>query len=136
MATRKQLRDAVRAAVALDATLSGHALAPWGQDLDEGTLAGLGVFTPREVKRREAAGQFARQTDIVILIKRRGGDTLEDDLDTDVVAAESVALTALDSLVDDIEAVQIETDIPGRGKQRLGQIALTLRAVQLTSAPG
>ena len=128
------MRGAVRTAVSGAAHFAGFTiLTQWGQQIDQDALPGIAVFTPREDKRRVAAGKYQRQTDVVVLIRREGAASLEDRLDDDASAAEAVALAALLALaIEDAELASVEIDIPGSGEQRIGSAVLTFRVLQLT----
>lgn len=131
--SRSAMREAVRSA-ALGAAYfrSFTVLRQWGQSIAPDDLPGLAVFTPRETKQRVASSAHERMTDLMVLIRRTGGESLEDDLDRDAEAAEAMALAALEALeLADVQLVSAETDIPGSGEERIGSMALTFRALQL-----
>lgn len=134
MTSRSTMRTTVRAAAQAELYFSAFTvLEQWGQGIDPEALPGFAVFTPRENKNRVGAGQYQRLTDLVVLIRREGAATLEDDLDLDAEAAETMVLAAIIGLgVEDCELVSIDTEIPGTGEKRIGSVTLTFRVLQLT----
>lgn len=131
--SRSALRAAVRTAVSEAAALSDFTIVPgWGRQLSPDALPGLCVFTPREMKQRNGTHSYQRQTDLIVLVKRAGGDDLEDLLDLDAEAVEVAVLPVLLNLGSDAEAMSIDTEIPGNAEERVGTISITFRITQLS----
>lgn len=135
-ATRTEMRDAVKAALAASVSLADYRAVPWGDDVSGKDLPAWSVATLRVDKRRSATRQYVRSTRVQVILRRSGGADLEDALDLDVAAAEAAALPALDALADDAELTTAEFDIPDRGQRRVGVVMLTFEVTQLTSEPG
>jgi len=131
--TRPQMRSALRGALAISADFAGHTvLTSWGRNKDAASLPSIGIFTPRFQIQTAAVGARQETTDLLVLIGRQDGDTLEDLLDADATAMETLVLETLAPDFDEIEILSGENDVPGIGEKRLGTMMLTFRAVALT----
>lgn len=137
MITRQQLRELVRRQIdGYPRFESFTVVRRWGQDIGEAALPAVGVFTPRVTKRREAVRAYSRETDVAVLIRRKGGIALEDDLDLDVDVLAELLVRDMNCHVEDFEMLTADFDIPGSGDQRIGSALITFRALQLTQEPG
>lgn len=127
---RAVYRSAVRAALLASPEFGAfNARSAWAQKIDPEELPVFGVATPRESKDLEGHGTSARSTQLIVVLKRLGGDDLEDVLDIDSEAVERIVLAAL--LTDPERMVTLtdtEVTIDGSGAQRVGTLQMTFRA--------
>lgn len=93
---RSEYRAAVRAAVSsypgfADVTV----LRVWPGSVDVQTLPVLGVVTPNEPTARDSQKSTSRRTLLQVVLRRAGGDDVEDRLDDDSDAIEALVIGAL-----------------------------------------
>ena len=123
-------RSLVRAAMLASPEFGAfNARSAWAQKIDPEELPVFGVATPRETKDLEGHGTSTRSTHVIVVLKRLGGDDLEDVLDLDSEAVERIVLTAM--LADPERMVALtdtEVTIDGSGAQRVGTLQMTFRA--------
>src|SRR5690606_13444886 len=94
----------------------------WATGLNASLLPVIAVVTPSERVRPETLEHFARQTLLQIVVKRLGGDDLEDQLDLDADAIEACICPAFFAqgwhcLPDDLSLT-----LNGEGEQRIGTV--------------
>lgn len=123
---RSTYRGVVRMALAADpAFASFTVLSAWAQNIDEKTLPVLAVATPGETKDLPALGESARDTQLVVVAKIKGGNALEDDLDDLSELIERATLTALDTSTRQCELRNTTVQIDGGGESRVGTLTMT-----------
>jgi hypothetical protein len=127
---RTSLRVAVRDGLSGAAALSEFTvLRAWGQNIDTDALPALGVFIPRELIAGADVSQQLRVPEIVVQVRRAGGDDLEDLLDADAAAIEPVVEAILAAAVSGEHGLaSTDIDISGEGKSRVGKMNLMFRA--------
>lgn len=127
---RTTLRVAVRDGLAAAPALSGFTvLRAWGQNIDADALPALGVFIPRELVAVSDVSQQLRVPEIVVQVRRAGGDDLEDLLDADAAAIEPVVEAILAAAgTGEHGLASTDIDISGEGKARVGKMNLMFRA--------
>ena len=127
---RAVYRSLVRAAMLASSEFGAfNARSAWAQKIDPEELPVFGVATPRETKDLDSQDNSTRSTQVIVVLKRLGGDDLEDVLDLDSEAVERIVLTAL--LTDPERMVTLtdtEVTIDGSGAQRVGTLQMTFRA--------
>lgn len=95
---RSQYRAAVRAAVAEYPDFSDvTVLRVWPGSVDVHTLPVLGVVTPNEPTSRDSYKSTTRRTLLQVVLRRAGGDEVEDRLDDDSAVIEALVNRALRS---------------------------------------
>lgn len=131
---RGVLRASLRTALAASAALDGvEILQSWAQNVDADLLPVAGVFTPREVSDPVDTTRVARTTDVVVMLRRSGGDTLEDALDDDSAAIEAAVMPVLRDFGAGVyQLASTDISIDGQGKKRIGQIDMIFRAARYT----
>ncbi|WP_376872378.1 hypothetical protein [Albirhodobacter sp. R86504] len=126
---RATFRETVRVAMMMSAEFSAfNQRSAWAQTIDASELPVFGVATPRETKVLDAQDVSTRSTQLIVVLKRLGGDDLEDVLDFDSEAVERIVLTAL--LADPQRMASLsdtEVTIDGSGAQRVGTLQMTFR---------
>jgi hypothetical protein len=94
---RAEIRAALRAGFAVAPGLAGVAiLTGWVFPKDSEDLPALTVVTPRERVDASTGSSVDRLVEIVVVLKARGGDEIEDRLDdlSEVIEAEVIAALA------------------------------------------
>ena len=127
---RVAVRDGLAAAVSTAPALSGFTvLRAWGQNIDTDVLPAIGVFIPRELVAGADVSRQLRVADIVVMVRRAGGDDLEDLLDADAAAIEPVVEEILATAgTGEHGLASTDIDISGEGKARVGKMNLMFRA--------
>jgi hypothetical protein len=122
---RKALRDAVMAGMAGHARFAAMtAIRAWTQGIDDAALPAYGVLTPQESARRAAKDLLARTVQLVVVLKRAGAATIEDDLDADAEAIEAVVGAAVFPTALDYTLTDTQMPLSGEGGARAGSIVL------------
>lgn len=133
---RSNYRTIVRTAVTGSAAFTGvKVLSAWVQNISADDLPVLGVATPIERKERDSLDSSARETVLKVVLKRLGGDTIEDTLDADSQALETLIEAAFTSA--SVAAVLEETsiEVDGAGDRRVGSLVLTFRVSAFLAEP-
>lgn len=131
---RAQYRAAALAALAADPRLgSVRQIRAWGESLDIDTLPVLGVVTPNEDAKPAAHGQFERGTLMQVVLKRTGGETLEDEIDEDAAAIEAAVVGALLSASLQCFPESLSTVTSGEGQRRIGTAVVNFRVTSWRS---
>lgn len=131
---RSAYRALVRTALANDPRLGEVTqLSAWAESIDIKTLPVLGVVTPSESIGVPNRGQSARGTLLQVVLKRRGGEDLEDLLDEDAEAIEACVVSAL--WADQIQCIPEELTMPinGDGQMRVGTVVINFRVTSWRS---
>lgn len=139
-APRKQARADLNAAISglimPGGSLAGaQIISAWAQNIDARALPAVGVATPAE--QREAIGQGTDQATItaVVVIKRSGGDDLEDILDDDAEALIPAIQAALKTTTRDCALATSAVDLNGAGSPRIGTLTLTFQLILFADRP-
>ncbi len=120
------LQDIVAATPALDGVTI---LSAWRQDLDSKSLPAIGIATPSERHERLSQDGTEARIALVVVLKRAGGDSLEDALDDDAEALIDPLIAALIRTDRDVMLSSSATDISGAGSPRIGTLTLTFDIV-------
>ena len=128
---RTQLREAVR--LALIAALPGVSWqADWWTKVTARQLPRGAVGTPRSGDQRIDIGAVDRTTDLMIVLKRAGTETIEDDLDADSVVVEAAVLSVLAGLSDDYALSETQVSVDGAADTPIGELSMLFRTVLRT----
>lgn len=93
---RKALRDALRAALAVDPRIGAYmAVKAWSRPVGEDELPAYTVFIPRDPSETSDQSSVERRTVIEVILKRAAAVDIEDDIDLDVEAVEARVLDTL-----------------------------------------
>jgi len=108
-------------------------LSAWAGSIDVETLPVMGVVTPQERSKPSTHGSFERVTKMQVVLKRTGGDDLEDILDADAAEIEPVIMMAVGSgdvqcLLEDLSIV-----VNAEGGQKIGTLIQTFRVTSWRS---
>lgn len=135
MMYRSSYRAAARAALALaDRTAGMTQLTAWAGNIDADLLPVLGVVTPQEQSERSTHDSYERSTLLQVVVKRLGGDDIEDVLDADAAEIEPRIMQA----IEDVGGVQCLLDslsitVGGDGEQKIGTLIATFRVTSWRS---
>ena len=131
---RGAYRAALRAAFEATDDLYGvRILKGWAFPTDAADLPALAVATPRERIELSAVDQVDRTVEIVVVLKTRGGDLLEDVLDNYSDVIEAVAIAAFQAMDPEPELYGlglVDMTIDGDGDKRLGLLEMRFEAVR------
>lgn len=125
---RARYRDIVKAALSASARFGSFTTkSAWAQNISAEDLPVFGVATPHETKNRDSLDTSERDTTLHLVIKRLGLDGIEDLLDDDSQAAETLVLEALEAEGIQGDLTQTEIRLDGGGEQRAGALTMTFR---------
>ena len=123
---RKALRDACRAALAVEQQIGGYTvLRTWSQNIDESVLPAWGVFTPRDAAGFVDKENLEHQVQVAVALRRVGLEDLEDTLDDDADRIIATVMPALDVAAFFVGAPTLEFTFGGEGTKRAGQVTVT-----------
>lgn len=125
-ADRATFRVQVKSVLEADAYFADWTAAwAWSQTLDADQLPIYAVATPQE-RREPDAHEVARcDLTLVVILKRLGGEDIEDLLDEAGDAAESAVIAAIRTPHVQCELSNTGVKIDGSGGQRVGTLDLT-----------
>lgn len=133
---RVRMRAAVRQSFAASSRFAALAeITLWQAKVDAETLPVYGVSTPTETKDHDAQNSAERVITVLVAIKRRGLDELEDVLDDDSDHVERMVLAALATLGVDAELERTNVTIDGSADRRVGTLSMSFRAFTQTPEP-
>ena len=133
---RSQIRAAIKLAITVSPLFPGITLqSAWAQNVDAASLPVIGVATPRENKDQETLVSADRVVTAIVVLKRLGGDDLEDALDIDSIHVEAVALAAIRTLGFGAQLDSTDIEIGGSAEQRVGSLTMAFRAILQTPEP-
>lgn len=134
--TRKIIRHTVRAAILSSARFcTFKKISPWVKAPDASQLPAYAVATPREPVRRSSKSGTYRTTNVIVFVKRTGGEDLEDTLDVDSEYLETTVIAALKPIgLQDLELIEI--DINSEGAERVGTLAMTFTVTWFAADSG
>ena len=127
-AWRSSYRSTARAALEAVPRLASVTILPaWRGNVDEETLPVLGVETPDERITLSARGATERGTLLQVVVKRLGGDEVEDDLDLDAEAIEEALFAAFLTSSTICKPEGISLMVEDRASRALGTLISTFR---------
>lgn len=132
---RSDLRADLRAALEASARFAGfETLRAIPSNVDPGNFPYFVVRTPVARHQFAARDTVARETEIMISIRRRGGDDLEDDLDLDADAVEAAVFPVLEASSSQINysLSRAEFDIVVAGDKREGRLNMVFSVQRYT----
>lgn len=134
---RRAIRDTAVAAMAAAPAFQGFTqMSAWAQGLDLRSLPVWGIATPREVKAITGLEDAERAVDLVLVLKRAGGDDLEDLLDEDSHAAEVAIVPGLRAATYDSSFLRSsEIRLDAGGEKRVGTLTMTFQIKVWTEEP-
>lgn len=136
MTYRSAYRRAAREALRIDARTMGLTqMSAWAGGIDQETLPVVGVVTPQEQSQPSTHGSNERRTLLQVVVKRLGSDDIEDVLDQDAAAVESIIVAAIQTqeiqcLLEDVSVV-----VNGEGESKVGTMIANFRVTSWRS-PG
>lgn len=133
---RADLKTVIDSLIDLGGPLAGaQIISAWAQNIDAKALPAVGVATPTE--QRAPLSQDTDQATIaaVVVIKRAGGDDLEDILDDDAEALGPVIEAGLKTTTRDCAMTTSAVDINGTGSPRVGTLTLTFQLILFADRP-
>ncbi|WP_323041143.1 hypothetical protein [Gemmobacter sp.] len=137
MTWRSDYRNSARAALEAVPRFAGMTiLASWAGTIDAQTMPVMGIVTASEQMRPSSSGQFEHETLLQVVIKRQGGDTLEDELDDDDAAVIQAVMAALFTPATPCWPTAMNQILNGDGKQRIGTLVRDFKITSWRPAPG
>ncbi|WP_444668408.1 hypothetical protein [Cereibacter changlensis] len=125
---RAAFRALACAAIAADPRLQGLTqISAWAGNIDAEALPVFGVVTPQERVTPETLDSFERSTLLQVVLKRLGGDELEDRLDADADAIEPCVCLALLGAGYPCVPEDLTVTVNGDGAQRIGTLVMGFR---------
>lgn len=130
------LRADLRAALALALPAVTWAK-DWWRSVDRGALPRAVVVTPRVDVSRFDDETIDRLTHVHVILKRAGGEDLEDDLYQDAAAIEVAAIPVLSAASHDFDLDSIEVEPDGDATDGVGvlRMVFSLRLLTLEAEP-
>lgn len=136
MTWRSEYRAAARAALeAVPRFAEIPVERSWAGNVDDGSLPIMGVVTASEGIQPGSSGQFERGTLLQVALKRKGGISIEDDLDHDAEAIEAAIFAALMKTGTQCFPTEVSFMISGDGQQRVGTVVVSFRITSWRAAP-
>lgn len=124
-ADRKAFRAQVKAALEAAPFFATYtAVWAWSQTLDASELPIYAVATPQERQDRQTQNTAKCELTFVVILKLKGGETIEDEMDDAGDAAEAVITEALRAPHIQCDLATTTTKIDGSGEQRVGTLDL------------
>lgn len=108
----------------------------WAQGIDEETLPAWTVATPREQSGAAAKDTLRRDVMLSVIVKRTGGDDIEDQLDLDSAAIEAAVLPVILPLCLHAEIDQTDMKMQGQGERRVGVVEVRFACTLMTDTSG
>ena len=130
---RKDLRNAAKAALASHADYSGHThVSIFEKSLDHKSLPFIAVGTPRERRQTTSLSEQDAAIDLVFILKRKGGDDLEDLLDDESAVIEDLLIEALGG-PGQTQLNETLVAVDGAGESRVGSLTMTFSVSEFLS---
>ena len=107
----------------------------WSQSVDSESLPVFCVTISRETAQAIDFSSHERRLELHVIVKRMGGDDIEDALDLDAEAVEVTLLPYLRTTYLHAELAQTEIEIAGEGRQREGSVQVTFAVMLHTDMP-
>jgi len=122
---RKIYRDTVRSALQADAAFTDFTvMSAWAHNLDIDDVPAFGVATPQETKRLDSLDSSERETQLVVILKIKGGDAIEDLMDGFSELVEPIVITALSGPASECLLTNTTTKVDGGGEVRVGTLTM------------
>jgi hypothetical protein len=132
MNARSTFRSIAKAALAADTRMQGFTqLSAWAGNISAESLPVLGVVTPQERIADGTLDCFQRAALLQIVVKRLGGDDLEDVLDLDADAIEVAVLAGFRAQGLHCMPEEVTMTLNGEGEQKVGTLVFTFRVTYL-----
>jgi len=128
---RTRLRMDVRAALVVAMIDVTWPQRHWGKEHVSDLPRG-GVATPRTRNDLIDVGSVNRAIDLIVVLKREGGDDIEDILDADSTLIERAVLPVLEGYSTDFGLVETQIAPDGRGSTTVGELSMLFRVVTIT----
>ncbi|WP_444452570.1 hypothetical protein ACTTAI_16340 [Rhodobacter capsulatus] len=128
-AVRAQAATALASVPGLD---EATRISAWAQSVDAKALPAYAVATPSERSSPETFDTEQRDLTLIAVLKRLGGDDIEDVLDGDADLIEAAIYDAIRSENRLCALVQSDTRVDGDGGQRVGTITMTFTVTYWT----
>ena len=133
---RTQIRASTRLALQHCAYFSDMThISAWASGVDITTLPVLAIMTPNETKAEEARGSSERIVTLQVLIRRAGGEDIEDQLDLDSGHLEAAVLASLRTNSWGGELTKTEISIDHSGAQRIGSLDMQFQVTLWVPEP-
>ena len=133
---RADYRSAARAALSAHPRFTGVSVMPaWRGSIDADSLPVVGVVTPDERITLPARDQTERTTLLQVVLKRQGGDDLEDELDLDADAIEAALAAALPPNTLQCLPDGLSIMIEDRADMAIGTVIVTFRVASWRPFP-
>lgn len=133
---RSQIRAATRLALLHCPHFAGFTMiSAWASSIDAEALPVLAVMTPGETKDGAARGASERRVTLQILVRRAGGEDIEDALDLDSAQIEATVLAALqtEGVGGELQATEISID--HAGERRIGSLDMQFQVTLWVPEP-
>lgn len=133
---RTDLRNAVKQAITASPHFALFTLVPaWSSGLSTDSLPAWTVATPSTRSVLHSVGYSERTVPLTIILKRSGGDEVEDAIDLDATALEAAIHAVLDAYPLETQSLEEEIRIDGEGEERIATLEMNL-SVRLETALG
>lgn len=133
---RAEIRASLRSALQFAPRFNAfEVISAWASSIDARSLPVLGVATPTETKDQDAHRSAERTVMAVVVIKRRGGEDIDDVLDEDSDHVEAIVLGDLRQSGLDAELDRTDVAVDGSADRRIGTLTMTFRAFVQTPEP-
>lgn len=117
------LRDAVRSALAVELPDVNWEKRTWSKTDKDGLARGL-VLTPRVLVDRHDDQDVRRDVTFQIVIKRRGGADINDDIDVDAASVEVAVFRVLEQVCLEYGLTEVATNIDGAANEPHGELSM------------
>lgn len=133
---RSAIRAAARTALQGASGLAEFTeMSAWAQAVDPSILPAWGLVTPRETRLRQANDTAQEDLVLAVVVKRLGGDDIEDVLDADSAVIESAIVPALRTPERDCELSSTEIKLDGDGARRVGTLTMAFTVTYWVDDP-
>lgn len=133
---RTAIRAAAKQALRDDAALDGFTeISAWVQSVSVDALPAWAVATPLERRDRQQQDRAQEDLTLAVVVKRVGGDDIEDILDVDAGAIDLAIVAALRSDTRQCELAQTEITLDGDGAQRVGTLTMAFTVTYWVDDP-
>lgn len=122
---RKAFRAQVKAALDAAPFFAGYTAAwAWSQTLDAKELPIYAVATPQERQDRVTQDSAKCELTLIVILKLKGGEDIEDEMDEAGDATEALIVETLRTPHIQCDLTTTTTKIDGSGEQRVGTLDL------------
>ena len=137
MSQRSAFRALARQALSADPRMGDLTqLSAWAGSIPAEILPVIGVVTPQERAAMDSMGVMERSTLLQVVVKRLGGDDLEDILDLDGDAIEKCIVAVFFNADFRCLPENITVTLNGEGEQRVGTILVDFRVTWFRDLDG